>query len=216
MAERRSPAILPAAGCVALLCGIALHAYCQANAHPATPGTAAAAAVAYTPTYSRSGDLIPPQDYRRWVYLTSGLDMSYSDSSDGASRFDNVFVTPAAYAQFLSTGHWPDKTVMVLEIRAAADKGSINKHGHYQTGDVMGMEVHVRDTKRFPGGWAFFDVESKDKATLFPRSAACYSCHEAHGAVDTTFVQFYPTLLPVATRKSTLSAAFRAESAAQK
>jgi hypothetical protein len=37
----------------------------------------------------------------------------------------------------------------------------------------------------------------------------CYSCHEQHGAVDTTFVQFYPTLLPIATQKGTLSAAYK-------
>jgi hypothetical protein len=32
--------------------------------------------------------------------------------------------------------------------------------------------------------------------------------------VDTTFVQFYPTLLPVTTSKGTLSAEYRAEEAA--
>jgi hypothetical protein len=32
--------------------------------------------------------------------------------------------------------------------------------------------------------------------------------------VDTTFVQFYPTLLPLATSKRTLSAQYRAEEAA--
>jgi aspartate oxidase len=33
--------------------------------------------------------------------------------------------------------------------------------------------------------------------------------------VDTTFVQFYPTLLPVATKKGTLSAAYLQEEAAR-
>jgi hypothetical protein len=41
-----------------------------------------------------------------------------------------------------------------------------------------------------------------------PQSAACYSCHTDHGAVDTTFVQFYPTLLPIAKAKTTLSPAY--------
>ena len=30
----------------------------------------------------------------------------------------------------------------------------------------------------------------------------CYSCHEQHGAVDTTFVQFYPTLIDAAKQKA--------------
>jgi len=42
-------------------------------------------------------------------------------------------------------------------------------------------------------------------ATMIPRTANCYSCHQANGAVDTTFVQFYPTLLSVARTKKTLN-----------
>ena len=43
----------------------------------------------------------------------------------------------------------------------------------------------------------------------------CYTCHTQHAAVDTTFVQFYPTLLPIAQSKGTLSASYQKESAAQ-
>ena len=31
----------------------------------------------------------------------------------------------------------------------------------------------------------------------------CYACHDAHAAVEHTFVQFYPTLIPVAKAKGT-------------
>jgi hypothetical protein len=129
--------------------------------------------------------------------------------------FDNVFVNPEAYRSFLQTGTWPDKTVMVLESRGAASKGSINQTGHFQSGGLMGLEIHVKDESRFPGKWAFFDVASETKATLFPQTANCYSCHAEHAAVDTTFVQFYPTLLPIAQKKGTLSAAYTKELAAQ-
>ena len=44
-------------------------------------------------------------------------------------------------------------------------------------------------------------------AKMIPVSQNCYSCHSDHGAVDTTFVQFYPTLLPIAKQKRTLEAA---------
>ncbi len=40
---------------------------------------------------------------------------------------------------------------------------------------------------------------------MIPASAGCYTCHEAHGAVDTTFVQVYPTLIPLARTFGTLS-----------
>ena len=51
---------------------------------------------------------------------------------------------------------------------------------------------------------------------MIPRSAECYSCHAAHAAVDTTFVQFYPTLLPVATKLGTLNPAYVAETVGKK
>ena len=47
-----------------------------------------------------------------------------------------------------------------------------------------------------------------------PARAECYSCHEKHAAVDTTFVQFYPTLLEIAKKKGTLSPNYLKEEAA--
>ena len=184
--------------------------------HPAKQVMAASTPV---PSYTKAGDMLPPGDYRGWVYLTSGLDMSYTAKAGEApdhSMFDNVFVNPEAYRRFLETGTWPDKTVMVLEAREARSKGSINQRGHFQSGEVMDLEVHVKDEARFPGKWAFFSFDSPSgNGTLIPQGAPCYSCHAAHAAVDTTFVQFYPTLLPVATKKRTLSGAYVQEEAAR-
>jgi hypothetical protein len=165
------------------------------------------------PEYTGEGKLKFPGKYREWVFLSSGIDMSYRDRSDasGHSMFDNVFADPAAYREFMRTGLWPDGTQLVLETRAAAEKGSINRSGKFQTGDLMGVEVHVKDTKRFRGGWAFFAFRSAEPAQMIPMSAECYSCHEQHAAVDTTFVQFYPTLLEVATLKGTLSPGVQAQ-----
>ena len=176
-----------------------------------------AAADSDAPKYAANGDLLPISHYREWVYLTSGIDMSYSPKAMdmGHSMFDNVFVNPAAYRSFLATGTWPDKTVLALEVRGALTKGSINKTGHFQGTELMGLEVHVKDEGKFPGQWAFFEFDSPEKnGTLLPQKAACYTCHTEHAAVDTTFVQFYPTLLPIAQKKGTFSAAFLKEEAA--
>ncbi|HSZ02352.1 MAG TPA: cytochrome P460 family protein [Terriglobales bacterium] len=161
-----------------------------------------------TPTYTQDGRLLFPANYREWVYLTSGIDMSYSPNAMGMdhSMFDNVFVNPDAYKAFLQTGTWPDKTLLVLEVRVAGSNASINKSGHYQTSDTMGREVHVKDESRFPGKWAFFGFETDSPSKQVPKEASCYSCHEQHAAVDTTFVQFYPTLIDLAKKKGTLSA----------
>jgi hypothetical protein len=151
--------------------------------------------------------LVLPTSYREWIYLTSGFDMSYSAAAmPGHHMFDNVFVAPSAYRAFLATGTWPDKTLLVLEARGAKDKGSINKHGNFQGEEVMGREVHVKDESR--GGWSFFQFDDKGVGSRVPQTEACYSCHQSHAAVDTTFVQFYPTLLPIARDKGTLSSSY--------
>ena len=169
---------------------------------------------ANSPVYTTDGNLKFPQNYREWIYVTSGVDMSYSPNmAMDHSMFDNVFVSPEAYKAFLQTGTWPDKTMLVLEGRVAGTKGSINKSGHFQTGEVMGREVHVKDEARFPGKWAFFNADDGVTGKLLPREMDCYSCHEQHGAVDTTFVQFYPTLLEIAKKRNTLSATYLKEEA---
>jgi hypothetical protein len=169
---------------------------------------------ARAPVYTEDGRLTLPEDYREWVYLSSGFDMAYSPMAVGHHMFDNVFVEPGAYKAFLATGTWPDRTMLVLEVRGAMDKGSINKNGNYQSAEIMGREVHVKDSARLQG-WAFFGFDAEKSAKMIPRSADCYSCHAAHAAVDNTFVQFYPTLLPIASAKGTLSAAYKMESAAK-
>src|SRR5258706_9123723 len=66
------------------------------------------------PQYTSDGLLVKPENYREWVYLTSGLGMNYgapAENPNAAPFFDNVFVNPSAYRAFLRTGTWPDKTV---------------------------------------------------------------------------------------------------------
>ena len=165
------------------------------------------------PQYTSKGQLKFPTHYREWVYLTSGFDMSYNPAAQAPNHhmFDNVFVNPAAYKDFQETGTWPDKTILVLENRGAEGKGSINQRGNYQSTEIMGLELHVKDKARFAGNWGFFAFRDSEAATLIPQSADCYSCHIEHGAVDTTFVQFYPTLFSIAKSKRTLTASYNKE-----
>jgi hypothetical protein len=174
-----------------------------------------AAPIPSGPEYTSDGQMKLPENYRQWVYLSTGFDMSYSPTATQADHhmFDNVFVNPNAYSSFLANGTWPDKTMLVLEGRMAEGKGSINQRGNFQGTDVMGIEIHVKDEAHFPGKWAFFIFDNAKTAKMVPTDMACYSCHAEHAAVDTTFVQFYPTLLPVAKSKGTLSAPYVKENA---
>lgn len=198
---RTGVAAMAAGAVVALAIGVA------SQAEPKSP------ALQYTP----DGKLVFPKDYRTWIYLTSGMDMSYSDNPGTPEHhvFDNVFVNREAYEVFQKTGTWPDKSIFMLEIRGGQGRGSINKGGQYQGAIAMGREAHVKDA-RYKSGWAFFPFGGgQDPSTALPQTSACNTCHEQHGAVDTTFVQFYPTLLPTAEAKKTLSAAYLAEEQAK-
>jgi hypothetical protein len=153
-----------------------------------------------------------PGNYREWVFLTASLDLNYgTDAAPSHHMLDNIFVNPEAYKVFLQTGAWPDKTVLIKENRMAQSAGTLSKAGQFQA-EVMNLEIHIKDGP--PGKWAFF-VSSDGKADgkLMPQSANCYSCHQDHGASDTTFVQFYPTLFGIAKDKGMLSAAYLKESA---
>src|SRR3974390_2469855 len=78
--------------------------------------SAAAFAQANQPEYTGDGQMKLPEQYRQWVYLTTGFDMSYNPAmSMGHHMFDNVFVNPESYKAFVETGTWPDKTMLVLE-----------------------------------------------------------------------------------------------------
>jgi Cytochrome P460 len=155
------------------------------------------------PTYV-SGQLTRPDNYREWVFLSSGLGMNYNATAGGPQQFTNVFVPPWAYRAFLSSGKWPEKTMFVLEERGAETKGSINKTGHFQS-DLQGLAMEVKDASRFPDKWAYFSFSADGKTAMAmsgPKDG-CWTCHNDNAAVEHTFVQFYPTLKPAAEKFGT-------------
>ena len=120
-----------------------------------------------------NGKMLMPKDYREWIFLSSGLGMTYTPSStpNPESQFpDNVFVNPEAYQSYLKNGTWPDKTVLVLGVRASDSKVSINKDGRVRA-NVVGVEAHVKDAAH--GGWAFYSFGdgTQQVGTLLPKTA---------------------------------------------
>jgi hypothetical protein len=174
--------------------------------------TAAGQSPAVAAQFTSSGQLLRPQGYRKWVYVSSGYGMSYSQSATGMQMFTNVFVTPAAYDYFVSNGKWPDKTMFVLEEYASTSRGSINKHGSYQT-EFAGLDVELKDESRFADKWAYFnfDTTASSASAIAPAKNDCWKCHEQNAAVEHSFVQFYPELLKIARTKQTIKPGLRLE-----
>lgn len=163
-----------------------------------------AAAPVDGPTYTSGGELNLPPNYREWNFVSAGLGMSYGPTgaadADNNPRFTNVFVNRASWQSFQTTGTWPDKTMFLLDIRTSTSAGSINKAGRYQT-SLVAIEAEVKEN----GQWKFYDFgRARTTAKALPRTERCYECHAKNGAVDNTFVQFYPTLLNIAKEKGTL------------
>lgn len=161
------------------------------------------------PRYTPDGELLRPADYREWVNIGTGLNMAYGplrEQANGHPMFTSVFVNPSSYRAFLSSGAWQDQTVFILEVRGATavNRSKTGNNGHFQ-GELMGLEAEVKDEKRFPGGWAFFNLSLDEPAGgKIPTSASCYSCHAKNAAVENTFVQFYPVLRDIAKEKGSL------------
>lgn len=164
------------------------------------------------PQYVNGNNLVRPANYREWVFIGSGLGLTY-DASASNTTFTNVFVNPAAYRAFMNTGRWPDQSVFVLEFRASGTEAPPNTNGRFQT-RLVGLEAEVKDS-RFPDGWAFYNFRLKAEATADSAPplagqdvASCVECHTKSTAVERTFVQFYPTLLEVARAKGTVKPGF--------
>ncbi|MEJ0006541.1 MAG: cytochrome P460 family protein [Steroidobacteraceae bacterium] len=159
------------------------------------------------------GTLQRPQDLRELVFLSSGYGMAYGPAADkardtgGVSPFTNVFVSPAAYRNFMQTGKWQEGTTFFLEVRHGVGHASIASTGSSQ-GALIAIEAEKKDSALYPdGGFAFFDFGpggSNVRAQPLPHTATCYACHSKNGAVEWTFTQFYPEPFAVAQRLGTV------------
>ena len=148
------------------------------------------------PQFANHDQLIRPEGYRQWVFVGSSLGMSYTEGpAEKSPYFTNIYLQPDAYRQFVTTGKFSDRTILVLEVVSAGSNASINKRGRFEDHSI-GIEAAVKDEMRFPEKWAYFSfIGSGGKALAqakpFPKEA-CWKCHNAHGAADNVFVQFYP------------------------
>src|SRR5215475_10156696 len=97
--------------------------------------------------------------------------------------YHNVYIKPESYREFAKTGKFPEGTVLAMEMASADTKREPGLQGSYEK-EFVGLEVSVKDSSRFEGGWAYFNFSDgmgssyKDKAEPFPASAGCVACHK--------------------------------------
>ncbi len=109
--------------------------------------------------------------------------------------FHTVLLEPTAYARYRRSGRFPDGAMLALVVREPAPRVAPAQGGRV-AGRLVGVEMAVKDTARFAGGWAYFGFGRSLPGTLaraFPRER-CAACHARHAEHDNVFVQFYPIL----------------------
>lgn len=159
-------------------------------------------------SYDEDGRLLRPFGYEKWVVVGTSIGLGYSDGdkSDPANpgTFHNVYLQPEAFDHYVLTGTFPEKTVFIVtnnQSRPAKTEGSVSRKG-FVASATSGMEVAVKDTKRFPDGWAYFMFheppgQAEQKTVQAERAfdrKECFDCHAEHGADDNVFTQYYSVL----------------------
>ncbi|HKS66435.1 MAG TPA: cytochrome P460 family protein [Candidatus Acidoferrales bacterium] len=152
------------------------------------------------PRYDSHGALLRPEHFETWIFVGSSTGLTYEPGIGTApGEFHDVYIRPESYREYVRTGKFPEKTVLVLALYPPEDKVSPAKGGHFE-GDLDGMAAAVKDHSHFAEGWAYFNFgrapNLQAEATANPKQA-CYSCHSQHAADDNVFVQFYPILRPI-------------------
>lgn len=155
---------------------------------------------AVMPMYDEGGRLLLPKDYRQWVFAGSSLGMSYSEGGGGMEMFHHTLIEPSAYRAFARTGTFREGTMLVLLLHGQGEGVVPQRRGSFAN-EIHGLEMAVKDSRRFEGGWAYFGFGGsdglRDSAAAFA-AGSCAGCHAEHAAYDNVFLQFYPLLAEVA------------------
>lgn len=180
---------------VAGVCGFGLWQANTPSVEAQQPKATAKSLVEFT----ADGKVKQPVGYRKWVYI--GTPVTPNDMNDGEANFPefhNTYMDPESFAHVEQTGEYRDGTVIVKEMTAVGSKEQTSGKGYFQ-GDFTGLEISIKDSKRFPnepGNWAYFSYGHKYplKAEAPKNGAAsCNSCHE-NNATNFVFSDVYPVL----------------------
>ncbi|MGE0621147.1 MAG: cytochrome P460 family protein [Pseudomonadales bacterium] len=198
---------------ITLLGGIAGIATSLASSPPEYPD------VEVGPQFTPSGELELPDGFRQWVFIGSPLTPhGLNNGEAGFPEFHNVYVEPAAYDYYVRNGRWPEGAMMVKELQLTqpgtfpdGSRTEVSGRGYFP-GIPNGMDVSVKDSRRFPdtNGWGFFNFGHHAPPYLATAKeapvAACAGCHMASAHEDMVFTGFYQLLEPLPARTATMGA----------
>ena len=156
--------------------------------------------------YTDADELHYPDDTDRWIVLGTNIGGDYSDAEfdpQNPGMIGVVQIEPKAYQYLLDNREYANGTMLLLTFYRPQAKPQPDLSGFVQ-GDVAGREIHVIDRKKFQDerGFYLFGAEGAATSTVLPPGNECVQCHAEHGAFDSTFIQFYPTIRDLVTSAS--------------
>lgn len=159
--------------------------------------------------YTESGDFVMPEGWREWIHVaTTATPNGLNNGQAAFPGMHNTYIDPAAYAEWKSTGTFPNGTVLVKELvdflepdHPDESSDQLAGRGFYPR-QPIGVGIAVKDTERFaqePGGWAYFSVPATGgviaASGALQATESCNACHEASAAdTDFVFLEYYPNL----------------------
>lgn len=147
-------------------------------------------------TFDHMDRLVRP-DVTEWVFMGANLGLGYAEGefrSDRPGTFQLVYMEPQAYRYFSEFGEYADGTQFALTFWSIQEKVEPELNGFGQ-GEPVSFEIHLLDRRAFAEHRAFYLFsEGETSAAMVPPGNECVECHNAHGAYDGTFTQFYPPL----------------------
>ena len=152
------------------------------------------------PRFAQRDQLVKPVGWEAWVMVGASTGLSYAAAPPPAAgaapgMFHNVYVQPWAYREFVRTGAFPQRTMLVLSFYEASRKFTPARAGFYEGDRVPTIEVHLKQAGIDRTGWGFFGFgDNAATAAMIPGTAPCYSCHATEADHDQVFTQFYPPL----------------------
>ncbi len=114
-------------------------------------------------------------------------------------EFHNVYIDPPSWEHYKQTGEFRDGTMLVKELVSVGSKSASSGNGYFM-GEFIGLEVALKDTRRFPnepGNWAYFSFGHEyplAKTAEAQPTSVCGGCHLANSEEDFVFTQYYPVL----------------------
>ncbi|MBX7166295.1 MAG: cytochrome P460 family protein [Pirellulales bacterium] len=199
---KKKPALVTLGGLM-LSVGLISFLAPRSTAEEGAPAGRDSSAAMALPQYNDAGELLRPEGYERWTLVGTSLGLDYLPGQDRDPArpgvFHNVYMQPQAFDHYVRTGEWAEQTVFVVTNNPAMRRqgeDEINRQGTFAA-PTQGLEVSVRDTRRFDDGWGYFLFAANDRGRAACKplpTKDCFECHAQHGADNGVFVQFYSVL----------------------